>query len=93
MKWTVLTDNRTSKDLLQTEHGLSLLLETSQHRILLDDHESEADLTALAKRLAAAYPHTAFFTSHCTGDKVFSILKNEMNDHLHAFNCGTTIAG
>ena len=60
---------------------------------LLDDHESEADLTALAKRLAAAYPHTAFFTSHCTGDKVFSILKNEMNDHLHALNCGTTIAG
>ena len=60
---------------------------------LLDDHESEADLTALAKRLAAAYPHTTFFTSHCTGDKVFSILKNEMNDHLHAFNCGTTIAG
>ena len=36
MKWTVLSDNRTCNDLLQTEHGLSILLETEKHRILLD---------------------------------------------------------
>ena len=36
MKWTVLSDNRTCNDQLQTEHGLSVLLETEKHRILLD---------------------------------------------------------
>ena len=36
MKWTVLSDNRTTDSRLETEHGLSLLLETEKHRILLD---------------------------------------------------------
>ena len=36
MTWTVLSDNRTNNDQLQTEHGLSILLETDKHRILLD---------------------------------------------------------
>ena len=58
---------------------------------LLDDHESEAELTELAKRLTAAYPDTQFFTSHCTGDKVFAILKTVMGDQLHAFTCGTYV--
>ena len=58
---------------------------------LLDDHESEEELTALALRLKANYPNTQFYTSHCTGDKVFSILKTVMGDYLHAFSCGMTI--
>ena len=58
---------------------------------LLDDHESEEELTELAKRLTEAYPNTQFYTSHCTGDKVFAILKTVMGDRLHAFNCGMTI--
>ena len=41
MKWTVLSDNRTCNDQLQTEHGLSILLETSHHRILLDTGASD----------------------------------------------------
>ena len=36
MKWTVLTDNRTNDPTLATEHGLSILLETDRHSILLD---------------------------------------------------------
>ena len=36
MKWTVLPDNRSNDSRLFTEHGLSILLETEQHRILLD---------------------------------------------------------
>ena len=36
MKWVVLVDNRTNDPVLQTEHGLSILLETGHHRILLD---------------------------------------------------------
>jgi len=58
---------------------------------LLDDHETEEELTELAKRLTKAYPDTQFYTSHCTGDKVFAILKTVMGNQLHAFSCGMTI--
>ena len=59
---------------------------------LLDDHESEEELTALAQRLKAKYPETEFYTSHCTGDKVFATLKTIMGDRLHAFSCGMVFA-
>ena len=57
---------------------------------LLDGMESEKELTELAKRLREAYPSTQFYTSHCTGDKVFATLKAVMGDLLHAFSCGMT---
>ncbi|MBR5394030.1 MAG: MBL fold metallo-hydrolase, partial [Bacteroidaceae bacterium] len=41
MTWTILSDNRTCNDLLQTEHGLSILLETDKYRILLDTGASD----------------------------------------------------
>ena len=41
MKWTVLSDNRTCNDQLQTEHGLSILLETDKYHILLDTGASD----------------------------------------------------
>ena len=41
MKWTVLSDNRRCDDSLETEHGLSILLETKKHRILLDTGASD----------------------------------------------------
>ena len=58
---------------------------------LLDNHESEAKLSELSYRLADAYPQTQFYTSHCTGDAVFSILQNVMGDKIHPFSCGTAI--
>ena len=41
MKWTVLVDNRTDNPVLETEHGLSILLETEHHRVLLDTGASD----------------------------------------------------
>ena len=41
MKWTVLVDNHTNDPALETEHGLSILLETEHHRILLDTGASD----------------------------------------------------
>ena len=41
MKWTVLVDNRTNDPALQTEHGLSIFLETERYRILLDTGASD----------------------------------------------------
>ena len=58
---------------------------------LLDDHETEDELTVLAKRLTEAYPDTQFYTSHCTGDMVFATLKTIMRDQLHSFCCSMTV--
>lgn len=58
---------------------------------LLDKHETTEELAKLAKRLTEAYPETLFYTSHCTGDKVFATLKTIMGNQLHAFSCGMTI--
>ena len=41
MKWTVLVDNQTNNPALETEHGLSVLLETERHSILLDTGASD----------------------------------------------------
>ena len=54
-------------------------------------NQTEEELAALAQRLKAKYPNTQFFTSHCTGDKVFAMLKAIMGNQLHAFSCGMTI--
>ena len=56
---------------------------------LLDGLETEEELSALAQRLKAKYPNTQFYTSHCTGDKVFTTLKTVMGEQLHSFRCGT----
>ena len=58
---------------------------------LLDDHETKEELTALAQRLSKAYPETQFYTSHCTGDKVFTTLKALMGDQLQSFCCGVMV--
>ena len=39
--WTVLSDNRSDDSRLSTEHGLSILLDTERHKILLDTGASD----------------------------------------------------
>jgi 7,8-dihydropterin-6-yl-methyl-4-(beta-D-ribofuranosyl)aminobenzene 5'-phosphate synthase len=56
---------------------------------LLDGQESEEELKALAKRLKEHYPTTRFYTSHCTGDNVFEIMRGVMGEKLQSFRCGT----
>ncbi len=41
MRWTILTDNRTTDNRLLTEHGLSVYVETSRHKLLLDTGASD----------------------------------------------------
>ena len=41
MKWTVLSDNRSDDSRFSTEHGLSILLQTVRHKILLDTGASD----------------------------------------------------
>ncbi len=57
---------------------------------LLDGQESEEEIKALAQRLKTKYPKTLFYTSHCTGDNVFEVMKNVIGEHLQPFRCGDT---
>ena len=58
---------------------------------LLDGQETDEEINAMAQRLKARYPITQFFTSHCTGDNVFEIMKDVMDEQLYAFSLGTVI--
>ena len=58
---------------------------------LLDGQESEEELQALATGLKEKYPLTQFYTSHCTGDNVFEVMKVVMGEELQSFRCGTII--
>ena len=79
--------------------GLENILAASPHPIhtvvggfhLLDGQETENMLKGLVQRLKAHYPETQFYTSHCTGDNVFKVMKDIMGKHLHAFCAGTII--
>ena len=56
---------------------------------LLDGQETDEEIEALAQRLKAKYPKTLFYTSHCTGNNVFEVMKDEMGEQLQSFRCGT----
>ena len=58
---------------------------------LLDGMEPEEELTTLAQRLKERYPETRFYTSHCTGDHVFEVMRNVMGEQLQLYRCGTII--
>ena len=53
--------------------------------------ETDEEIKALAKRLKANYPDTRFYTSHCTGDNVYDVMKDMMGEQLQSFRCGTII--
>ena len=59
---------------------------------LLDGQNTEEELTLLAQRLKDKYPETQFYTSHCTGDSVYAIMKNVMGGQLQPFRCGSVFA-
>ena len=56
---------------------------------LLDGEETDEEIQALAQRLKAKYPKTQFYTSHCTGDNVFGVMRDVMGEQLQPFCAGT----
>ncbi len=78
MRWTVLVDNRTNNPALHTEHGLSILLETERHCILLDTGASDL-LIHNAERLGIDLSAVDYvFISHGHSDHAGG-LKHFMN--------------
>ena len=68
MKWTVLVDNRTNNPTFETEHGLSILLETERLSILLDTGASDL-LIRNAERLGKDLSRVDYvFISHGHSD-------------------------
>ena len=75
--------------------GLENILSACPHPVqtvvggfhLLDGYEKDEELADLARRLKTKYADTHFFTSHCTGDHVFEVMKNQMGEYLQAFSC------
>ena len=59
---------------------------------LLDGQETEEELAALTQSLKERYSETRFYTSHCTGDHVFDVMKSVMGEQLQPFSAGTVIA-
>ena len=55
---------------------------------LLDGYETKEEINALTQSLKANYPYTQFYTSHCTGDQVFEMMKDVMGEQLQPFRCG-----
>ena len=59
---------------------------------LLDGQETEEEIKALTQKLKNNYPDTQFYTSHCTGDNVFEVMKSVMGEQIQPFSAGTIIA-
>ena len=55
---------------------------------LLDGQETDDEIKALAQRLKTNYPETQFYTSHCTGNNVYDVMKGVMGEQLQSFSCG-----
>ena len=55
---------------------------------LLDGYESDEELMTVAEQLKSKHPETQFYTSHCTGDHAFTVMKNVMKEQLQSFSCG-----
>ena len=53
--------------------------------------QMEEEIESLAQRLKTKFPNTKFYTSHCTGDNVFEVMKDVMGEQLQSFRCGTII--
>ena len=54
-------------------------------------YEQPSELEALAQQLKNDYPHTTFYTSHCTGDLAFATMQRVIENQLKAFSCGMQV--
>ena len=54
---------------------------------LLDGQETGEEIESLAQRQKTKFPNTKFYTSHCTGDNVFEVMKGVMGEQLQSFRC------
>lgn len=56
------------------------------------EFETSAEIEEIALKLKNKYPHTNFITGHCTGEKVYIQLKEQLNEQLTNFYTGYSIS-
>jgi len=55
-----------------------------------DQYETDEEINEIAKTLATNYPNTMIYTGHCTGNKVYGLLRKKLADNLKFFHTGFT---
>ncbi len=73
----------------KTHKKINLLI--GGFHLLDDNYETEEEVTGIAEYLAKNYSETYLFTGHCTGNKVYSIMKKVLGDHLNYFYTGIAL--
>ncbi|NDP19898.1 MAG: MBL fold metallo-hydrolase [Paludibacter sp.] len=53
-------------------------------------YETEKEINEIVERLTTDFPETHFYTGHCTGDKVYSMIKQKLDKKLNWFYTGYT---
>ena len=58
-----------------------------------NEYETEKEISEIAQKILTDFPNTKFYTGHCTGEKAYSLIKQQLESHLHWFYTGyvTTI--
>lgn len=54
-------------------------------------YETEEEINEIAESLAANFPDTMIYTGHCTGNKVYNLLKKKLNTKMQSFYTGFTL--
>lgn len=55
------------------------------------NYETDEEIELIAKSLQQKYPETIFYTGHCTGNKVFNMMKIYLQNYLTNFYTGMVI--
>mgnify|MGYP000370799344 CR=1 FL=1 len=58
---------------------------------LVDDFETEDEITDIAQICLSKYPNTTFITGHCTGNCAYTYLKAVLGNNLYSFYTGFTL--
>lgn len=58
------------------------------HLIDGDVYENTDEILSIAHTLKIDFPQTKLYTGHCTGDRAFNLLKDELGEQIHLFYTG-----
>lgn len=58
------------------------------HLIDGDMYENINEIKSIAQILKLSFPQTQLYTGHCTGDRAYQLLKDELGEQIHLFYTG-----
>lgn len=93
MKIVIMMEDTCGNPLCECEHGLSIYIETKNHKILMDAGAGGKTLFNAQKSAFGDYFHGDRYigVGHCTGQKAVDIMRPVLGDRLTAMYCGMEI--